>query len=313
VKPKVIIRGILGYIPGLLDFLKNRKEKTGSISARYCYSVWLRHLLYLKKSGMENHPLAVGELGPGASLGVGIAALLTGAEKYYALDIIKHSDITHNLKMLDELFELFLNKSDIPDIDEFPKLLPPIDCSLYPADLINPSFITPERKELIKRALLNSNSDQNSNTISINYIAPWTDAINIKKSTLDLILSQAVLEHVNDPDEVFLAMKEWIKNNGYLSHQIDYKAHETHNIWNGHWYYSDFIWKIILKGRSYPINRNPHSFYKALFIKHLLEIKFILENFSYNGIKEIPSNSKKYTKDDMEISGALFIVKKTNF
>ena len=59
----------------------------GSTYSRYCYSTWLRHLILLHKY-KKNIPAAVAELGPGDSVGTGIAALLSGCEKYIALDIL---------------------------------------------------------------------------------------------------------------------------------------------------------------------------------------------------------------------------------
>mgnify|MGYP006309256093 CR=1 FL=1 len=81
-KYRAFLRGVLGYIPGILDLLKDRRE-TVSINARYCYSVWLRHLVLANQNTQFNIPKIVAEIGPGASLGVGLAALISGVEKLY--------------------------------------------------------------------------------------------------------------------------------------------------------------------------------------------------------------------------------------
>lgn len=50
VKLKQIIKGIVTFIPGMNQF---RAKKTGGTdSARYCYSVWLRHLIMAKSNGL---------------------------------------------------------------------------------------------------------------------------------------------------------------------------------------------------------------------------------------------------------------------
>src|SRR5215813_2064256 len=60
----------------------------GAQSARYCYSVWLRHLLHASANRLNVDPVHVAELGPGLSLGIGLAAILSGVERYYAFDVV---------------------------------------------------------------------------------------------------------------------------------------------------------------------------------------------------------------------------------
>lgn len=119
-----LVRSILSVIPGLLDRLKDRKIKVNSLTAKYCYSVWLRHLKLLRETGLETIPKVIAEIGPGSSLGVGISALLSGSEKYYAFDTIKHIDTKKNKELLNGLKELFKNRYDIPDDSMFPHLKP---------------------------------------------------------------------------------------------------------------------------------------------------------------------------------------------
>src|SRR4030042_6479377 len=119
---KQIIRGVLTYVPELDKILPNRTG--GTNSARYCYSAWLRHLVLAQKASLWNWPKVVAELGPGDSLGIGLAALLSGAQKYYAFDVVEYADTAVNLDILDELIELFTNREPIPDQNEFPLLQP---------------------------------------------------------------------------------------------------------------------------------------------------------------------------------------------
>ena len=44
-----------------------------------------------------------------------------------------------------------------------------------------------------------------------------------------------------------------------MSHVIDYRCHGSADRWNGHWAYSDFIWKMIRGTRPYHLNRQAHS------------------------------------------------------
>ena len=158
----------------------------GINSASSCYSVWLRHLVMSYKNGLLTQPpKCVAELGPGESLGVGLAALLSGADKYYALDVVKHCNINQNIKVFDELVDLFMNKEDIPGEIEFPRTQERIKEAL-----------SSSRIEAIRNEIINSNEDKGDRYIS--YFVPWSDSSVIKENSIDMIPSQAVLEHVND-------------------------------------------------------------------------------------------------------------------
>jgi len=66
-----LIRGLLSYI--LPRNIFQRPGSGGTFSAEYCYSVWLRHLVELEKSGLikrANEIKSVAEIGPGDSLGL---------------------------------------------------------------------------------------------------------------------------------------------------------------------------------------------------------------------------------------------------
>lgn len=43
------------------------------------------------KNGLPVHPDTVAGLGPGDSLGFGLAALISGADKYFAFDVVEQS------------------------------------------------------------------------------------------------------------------------------------------------------------------------------------------------------------------------------
>lgn len=73
---KSIVKGFLTFIPGW-QWIR-RKEGGGASSARYCYSVWLRHRTLAARCGFTSQPKTVAELGPGDSIGTGLAGLLSG-------------------------------------------------------------------------------------------------------------------------------------------------------------------------------------------------------------------------------------------
>jgi len=297
---KSIIKGLLSYTP--LKRIVIRKGTGGTDSARYCYSVWLRHLVLLYENGMKEHPKIIAELGPGDSLGIGLAALITGAKKYYALDVIKHTDLKSNLKILEELVELFNKKADIPDEREFPELKPKLSNYKFPESLVN-KLADKTKLDLIRKNL--NGLDESL----INYIVPW-DNFHFPKldNSIDLIYSQAVMEHILDLQNAYKIMYKWLKKGGFISHQIDYKAHETHKIWNGHWKYIDFLWKIIMHGRSYPINRYPHSFHISLIEDAGFNIKKVLKDERFDGYKINQFSKLRYFIEEDFITASAHII-----
>lgn len=307
-KLRILFRGLLGYIPGLLDYLKNRKERTGTVSARYCYSVWLRHLIHLHNVGLIQVPQTVAEFGPGASLGIGLAALLTGANSLFAFDVIHHTDIKKNEIILDELVLLFKTRAPIPNLNEFPKITPEISSHDFPSYILSDSLLEKmlsyERINEIKQAL-----EKKSKSIKIDYVIPWNKNDLALIESIDLIFSQAVMEHVMNIEEAYEKMSSYLKKQGHFSHQIDYKAHETHKVWNGHWKYPNFLWNIILKGRSYPINRLPHSIHVKNIINSKFKILSEIPIISVDGVRKDQVNSpfSDYPESDFKISGALII------
>ena len=84
-----LIKGMGTYLPGITRFIQKKSGATvGTSSARYCYSVWLRHLVIAYKNGFVEHPKVVAELGPGDSLGIGLSALISGADAYYGWTLL---------------------------------------------------------------------------------------------------------------------------------------------------------------------------------------------------------------------------------
>ncbi|MCX6765323.1 MAG: hypothetical protein NT148_02175 [Candidatus Nealsonbacteria bacterium] len=263
-------------------------------------------MVTLYQADLKEHPKKIAEIGPGDSLGIGLATLLTGASQYYAFDIIEHSNVDKNLKILEELVELFLQKASIPDHAEFPELKPDIDNYSFP-DFLSTDDIHLDKKRIdsIRKALVKGISDDG--LIEIRYIVPWMD--NVATASLghfDLIFSQAVMEHVMDLQPVYEKMYFLLRNGGYMSHQIDYKAHETHSVWNGHCLYSDIMWKIIMKGRNYPINRMVHSTHRDMIKKVgfiIINEKRVENNSGYVRSK-LPMGYKNLSQKDLTTSSA---------
>jgi len=327
-KIKLLFYAIRYYSPFLFNIgkyiknkiIKNNSEIKPQISnARYCYSLWLRHLSILNKNSLETNPSVVAEFGPGESLGVGLMALLTGSKKYYALDIVKHTNAENNYKLLDKMIDLLLNKTDIPNEEEFPKLHPFLKSYNFPSKIITEQKVMniindKDRINHLKDNLLNI-QNFNEKESSIYYICPWNDPTIIKNQSVDMIFSQAALEHVDDLRHTYEVMHCWLKRGGLMSHQIDFKSHGTSFAWNGHWSYNDFEWKLIRNNSKYLINREPLSTHIHLLKELGFKIKSIIPVKTYPSVQYTDSInrnelSKKYqnmSEDDFTTSSAHII------
>ena len=132
---KQVIKGLATFIPGIYNTF-SLKRTGGTESARYSYSVWLRHLVMAQKNGLSEDPKIVAELGPGDSIGIGLAALISGAEKYYAFDIVEYASVSKTVVIFDELVELFKNKAAIPGEKEFPNVGPKLSSYAFPNNIL---------------------------------------------------------------------------------------------------------------------------------------------------------------------------------
>jgi len=300
-----LIKGLLTYLPGVPNFLS---KTGGTASARYCYSVWLRHLVLAEKSGMTIPPLSVAELGPGDSLGTGIAALLSGANKYFALDIIKLANVKRNVRMLAELIGFFDRREMIPDEVEFSEIKPHLESYEFPRHILSDDILRRSldrtRLELIRNGLEDLRGG--SEDMEISYCAPWYREDVVRTDSTDLVISQAALEHIEDLEHTYKCINRWLKTGGMMSHQIDFRAHGTAAEWNGHWKYSDGIWKRVKGRRPYPINRQPYHTHCDMMRKCGFEIIAEVLERRHSQIRrtELAKEFREMPQEDLTISGA---------
>jgi len=256
-------------------------------------------------NGLSAQPEVIAELGPGDSLGIGLAALLSGANTYYAFDVVSHASNKRNIEVFDDLVILFKHRMNIPDDTRFPLIKPRLDSYNFPHHILTEERLTKalrsDRLESIRNALLHLNRNVQSG-IQISYIVPWHAPTNIAAESVDLILSQAVLEYPNDLSFVYENMYCWLKSGGYMSHQIDFKCHGTASKWNGHWTYSDFVWKL-MRGM---LNRAPHSTHIDLLQRFNFEIVCDIKVEESPGIsrRQLANKFKDLLDDDLTTSGA---------
>jgi len=290
--------------------LLRRLGTGGTVSARYCYAVWMRHLVMAARHGLPTRPECVAELGPGDSLGIGLAALLSGTERYRAFDLVRYAAVERNLRVFEELVGLFERRAPIPDRDEFPDVKPYLESYEFPARILDDTrlgaALESARLRRIEHAVRAVGQSSESGAETIVYVVPWDDPRQLEPESVDLIISQAVLEHVDDLPSCYRALHRWLRRGGGMSHQIDFKCHGTARRWDGHWAYSDLAWRLMRGRKPYLINREPHSTHIRLMEQAGFEIAC---DVTVRDVPTLPRERlaprfRRITDDDRTTSGA---------
>ncbi len=252
---KEMAKGTLTRLPGW-QRLRRKRGGEESASATYCYAVWLKHLTLLHAGGAQAIPESLGELGPGHSLGVGLAAMLSGVNHYVALDSLPYATSARDLAVFEELVVLFRErtgrpKKGWPDFDEH------LDERLFPSSVLSDAVLertlAPDRLDAIRRVI----AGETVPGLSMRYCAPWDDAV--EDNSVDVIVSHSVLEHVDDLQTTYAALYRWLRPGGLMSHQIDLTSHATSRSWDGYRSYPEWLWWVVRGKRPYLINRAPPS------------------------------------------------------
>lgn len=302
-----IIKGTLTWVPGLTAWRLRRGATGGTDSSRYCYSVWLRHLVTLNLYSFRINGAQVGELGPGDSIGIGLAALLSGASRYVGLDVVPFAAKANVEKIFDELVEIYSRREPIPDHNEFPLIRPRFDSYEFPNHLIDWANFA-HRAEKIRRELTASVPRGQF----VSYRAPWTSPDDIAVASLDLVFSQAVVEHVDALEETYRAMFAWLKPSAYASHVIDFSAHHLSPFWNGHWAYSDWEWRLVRGRREFLLNREPLSTHLACARKVGFDVLAIKRDCGNNGLNRdaLSPRFQVLDSEDAQTRGAMLVLRK---
>ena len=306
--PKLIYVGLRTFL------LPPPKGTGGTVSARYCYSIYLRHLAMAARNGLPTAPRVVAEIGPGDSLGIGLTSLLLGADKYYAFDVMEHASVERNIAVFDELVELVRARAPIPGDDEFPENKPRLDDYAFPSHVFDEArleaALAPARIARLRAALAVIRDAEAESPIR--YIAPWFDDGVIRPGSVDMIFSQAVMEHVDALEEAYEACFRWLRPGGFMSHQIDFRSHDTADEWNGHWAYSDLTWWAIRGARPWLLNRQPYSAHLRLIKAQGFEIVHDHRVRLIDGIPRhhLAARFRTMSEEDLCTSGAFIQARK---
>lgn len=303
---RLILRGIKSM------FVSPPVGTGGTVSAQYCYSVYLRHLVIADQHGLATDPHTVVELGPGDSIGIGLMALLTGAEHYTALDAVRHASSKTNLLIFDELAKLITAQAPIPAHGEFAEILPELGDYSFPTRILSEErlaqALAPDRLNRIRNALAG-----NLTIGPIRYLAPMGRMHEIPSNSVHLIISQAVMEHVDQLEETYSECFRCLKPGGFMSHQIDLRCHDTAPEWNGHWKYADLTWQLMRGGRPWFINRQPCSTHTGLVNQAGFKVHAEIKQSASPGIwrGQLATRFKGLSENDLTTAGVLVLASKS--
>ena len=272
----------------------------------------MKHLTLLRANGFPAIPQTIAELGPGESLGVGLCALLSGSSHYVGLDVIAHSNPERNQLILNDLIPLFQDRAPNPD-KGWPEFSSYLDERLFPSHILTEEALhqalDPERIEAIRRAVT---APSPQDPITAEYKAPWFDPRVIEEGSVDLVVSQSVLEHVVDLPATYKALYQWVKPGGWMSHQIDFKSHGLSTRWNGYRTCSERLWEITLGERPFMINRQPASVHLRLIQEAGFRVVTHQKYMRKDGIRreELAPRWTDISDEDLNCSGMYVIATK---
>jgi SAM-dependent methyltransferase len=303
----IIAKGLVSFVlpPSLLNRSGGRTH-----APRYCYSVLLRHLAKLHAAGIAPDFRIVAEIGPGRSIGTGLAALAAGADRYFGFDIKDYGAQPDAAAMFDAIAALFGQRAPVPGGDEFPTIKPVLDSDAFPADVLSDArlnaALAPDRLDGLRARLAEPATNP------VQYRAPWFDADIIEPGSVDWIFSQAVMEHVDDLLDTYAACRDWLAPGGVMTHQIDFKSHGTADAWNGHWAYGDATWRVIRGGRLYLINRQPMSAHVAAMERAGFDVVSATPVVRDDGLPrdKLARRFRTLSDDDLKAAGAFIIARR---
>jgi hypothetical protein len=233
---------------------------------------------------MRTMPRTVLELGPGASIGTGIAAMLSGVERYVGVDAVALATPAANDAVFDELVALAQRRAPRPAAG-FPAIDAYLDERLYPAHILDEArlaaALAPERLASLRAAVAALGTA--TPHPAIRYLT-WNEPHAIAAGEIDLVFSHVVLNHVEDLDALYASCARWIAPGGWMSHQIDFTSLETTPEWNGHRRYGELAWKVLSGRRAFFVNREVFSTHLALMRRHGFEVVRAIRGVHQGGL-----------------------------
>jgi SAM-dependent methyltransferase len=306
-----LLKGLLTWIPGVQRAFYDRTAAGGTHSPAYCYGVWLKHLALLTRHGMPELPQRVVELGPGGSLGAGLAALLCGAQRYTGVDVVRHASAATTAPVLRELIALLQRRAPRPargwpDFDDC------LDARLFPGSVLTEArldaALAPRRLAMLEDAV--SRMDSPTPHPALRYVTG--DRSVVPAGEADLVFSHVVLSLVDDLEGAYREFARWLKPGGWMSHQIDFTSFGVTPEWNGHLKFSDLEWRLVAGHRPFFASRERWSAHVKLMDACGFELVHAYHGHRSDGLRrsQLAARWRSISDEDLSTWGAFFIARK---
>ncbi|MBI1387006.1 MAG: hypothetical protein GC154_00980 [bacterium] len=304
IKLKRILGGLLSYTP--LWNLRLNPNGGETLDPAYCYSTCLRHYTFAARHGIDEIPESVIEFGCGFSSGAGLSWMLLGARRLYALDACRFASLQRDEAILRELIDRFARR-DVYDNN-----------IAFPIDLLDEKTLSrslnPARIESIHQALRLAHEEKQaqSNEIRIEYHAPRYDDAVIAEGGAQRIVSQAVMQHVEEYAKAYRLFYRWLTPGGVMTHHIDYSSFGVADEWNGHWTVSDQAFRLMQGRRPCLTNRAPHSWHLGAMREAGFEIIGEDRHYRASEIKRdaLKPRFQSLSDDDLSTDYAIILARK---
>lgn len=250
---RAVAKGVGSFV---LPSLRSTHQAGGAITAEHCYGLCMRHYSHLARwLPPGTAPRVLLELGPGSSLGTGLAAVLLGVERYVALDMEDHRDPEHDIAILHELVQLYEARTAIRAGDNG-GIVFPLPLTKAPSTELDPVLARTLQPDFVAGLVAELRQGWGQR---LQFVAPWQGTTKVTPASVDWLLSHSVMEHVDDLEGTYAAFAEWVRPGGYMTHLIDFSSHTLADHWNGHWAIGDLTWSMMRGRRPYLLNRQSRS------------------------------------------------------
>jgi SAM-dependent methyltransferase len=262
-KVVALTKGIATRVPLLYRVFGQRHTNLdlSEATADYSYSVWIKHLAKLHETAACGVPEVIAEVGPGDTLGTGVAALLSGATRYIGVDMLPFARTGPTIEVAQGLIPLFATRRPCEG-EGLPPFRHILDKNGFLSSVLTDDLLSRSLDPSRVRAILEDVSSVVRGVIPKNgfvtYVAPFTEGA-IPTASVDFLLSHSVLEHVSDPKKSMRMFHKWLKPGAIMSHLFDLRSHGITRAWDGHRAFGEAAWSLVVGARPFLINRLPFA------------------------------------------------------